>query len=422
MTPAPTQKKPHTLQTPNPAPPRSLLQKGSPNGLPSSEDLRPRQTGPDIDGAAPRQKHHETQERSRTKIMKKLRKVVSDKDPKAIYSKLKKVGEGASADIYLAKTRTTGKKLAIKEMVLSRQPRLELVVNEILAMQESQHPNIITFFGSYFVKSSELWIAMEYMNGGALADVIENNTMAEDQISYICLETCKGVGYLHSQNIIHRDIKSDNILLDSRGRVKITDFGFCTKFADLKSMHDMMIGTPYWMAPEVVKHKEYGAKVDIWSLGITAIEMIEKEPPYIDEEPHTALKLIAANGKPPLKKPEVLSRELKGFLDVCLRVDVSSRATAKELLDHAFFKKACSPAGLAPLLGSSLHQVGGGQRRWSFESRKRSVVEDYLHETHGAKYKGVNDHMGSKLDAQRGNVLSHISSFFRSGRMRRMQI
>ncbi|KAF7795771.1 hypothetical protein EIP86_006938 [Pleurotus ostreatoroseus] len=266
-------------------------------------------------------------------IMEKLRSVVSNDDPKLLYSKIRKVGQGASGHVYVAKTLATGKKVAIKEMDLSNQPRKELIVNEILVMKESQHPNIVNFLEAYLVRSNELWVVMEYMEGGALTDIIENNTLEEDQIASICLETCKGLGHLHSQHIIHRDIKSDNVLLDAQGHVKITDFGFCAKLTDQKSKRATMVGTPYWMAPEVVKQKEYGAKVDIWSLGIMAIEMIENEPPYLDEEPLKALYLIATNGTPTLKKPEALSKELKGFLSVCLCVDVKSRATAAELLE-----------------------------------------------------------------------------------------
>lgn len=111
-----------------------------------------------------------------------------------------------------------------------------------------------------------------------------------------------------------------------------------------------MVGTPYWMAPEVVKQKEYGSKVDVWSLGIMAIEMIESEPPYLNEEPLKALWLIATNGTPRLKKPERLSKELKAFLSVCLCVDVKSRASAQELLQHEFLRNGCSSASLAELL------------------------------------------------------------------------
>ncbi|KAI8100148.1 kinase-like domain-containing protein [Halteromyces radiatus] len=283
-------------------------------------------------------------------IMEKLRSVVTKGDPNELYKRLKRVGQGASGSVYVAVSLATNTKVAIKQMDLANQPRKELIVNEILVMKESQHPNIVNYLDSFLVKNADLWVIMEYMEGGALTDVIDNNTMTEQQIATVCLETTAGLHHLHEQNIIHRDIKSDNILLNAHGQVKISDFGFCAKLTENRSKRATMVGTPYWMAPEVVKQKEYGAKVDIWSLGIMAIEMIENEPPYLDEEPLKALYLIATNGTPTLKNPEKLSRELKSFLAVCLCVDVRSRATAGELLEHEFLKKAGPLDILAPLL------------------------------------------------------------------------
>ncbi|ORZ21327.1 kinase-like domain-containing protein [Absidia repens] len=283
-------------------------------------------------------------------IMDKLRSVVTKGDPNELYKRLKRVGQGASGSVYVAVSLATNTKVAIKQMDLANQPRKELIVNEILVMKESQHPNIVNYLDSFLVKNADLWVIMEYMEGGALTDVIDNNSMTEQQIATVCLETTAGLHHLHEQNIIHRDIKSDNILLNAHGQVKISDFGFCAKLTENRNKRATMVGTPYWMAPEVVKQKEYGAKVDIWSLGIMAIEMIENEPPYLDEEPLKALYLIATNGTPTLKAPEKLSRELKSFLAVCLCVDVRSRATAGELLQHDFLKKAGPLDILAPLL------------------------------------------------------------------------
>lgn len=322
---------------------------------------------------------------SESEVMAKLKQVVSKDNPLESYSKQKKIGQGASGSVYVARVkegasspiarelyRMHGPKgqVAIKQMDLRNQPRKELIVNEIIVMKDSKHPNIVNFLDSFLQEqNNELWVVMEFMEGGALTDVIDNNpVITEDQISTICFETCKGLAHLHSQDIIHRDIKSDNVLLDRIGNVKISksfpsgtacpvanrvraaDFGFCAKLTESKNKRATMVGTPYWMAPEVVKQKEYGPKVDIWSLGIMAIEMIESEPPYLNEEPLKALFLIATNGTPRLKNPNKLSRELKAFLSVCLCVDVKSRASAEELLRHEFMKNGCSLASLAEML------------------------------------------------------------------------
>ncbi|KAI5868049.1 Pkinase-domain-containing protein [Durotheca rogersii] len=309
---------------------------------------------------------------SEKEVMARLIEVVSKDDPNLSYAKQKKIGQGASGSVYVAKVKETSlspvarevlrsqgsrAQVAIKQMDLAHQPRKELIVNEIMVMKDSKHRNIVNFLDAFLRNNNaELWVVMEYMEGGALTDVIDNNpVITEEQISTICLETCRGLQHLHSQNIIHRDIKSDNVLLDARGNVKITDFGFCAKLTETKSKRATMVGTPYWMAPEVVKQKEYGPKVDIWSLGIMAIEMIESEPPYLNEEPLKALYLIATNGTPRLKKPEKLSKELKAFLSVCLCVDVKSRASADELLQHDFLKHGCPLGSLSELLAFRKH-------------------------------------------------------------------
>lgn len=311
---------------------------------------------------------------SDAQVMDRLRSVVTLSNPLESYNKQKKIGQGASGSVYVARIREsapskTAKDLiaqygprtqvAIKQMDLRSQPRKELIVNEIIVMKESRHDNIVNFLDAFLQEETfELWVVMEFMEGGALTDVIDNNpSISEEQIATICFETCKGLIHLHAQNIIHRDIKSDNVLLSSRGAVKITDFGFCAKLTEQRSKRATMVGTPYWMAPEVVKQKEYGSKVDIWSLGIMAIEMIESEPPYLNEEPLKALYLIATNGTPRLKKPEKLSKELKAFLSVCLCVDVKSRATAEELGRHEFLQHGCSLQSLSELLR---FRKGGG--------------------------------------------------------------
>uniref|UniRef100_A0A0K0E0N6 non-specific serine/threonine protein kinase n=1 Tax=Strongyloides stercoralis TaxID=6248 RepID=A0A0K0E0N6_STRER len=293
---------------------------------------------------------------SDAEVLTRLRSIVTIGNPDRRYQKVDKIGSGASGSVYTAIEISTGAEVAIKEMNLSQQPKKDLIINEILVMRENKHPNIVNYLDSYLV-GDDLWVIMEYLAGGSLTDVVTECQMEEGMIAGVCREVLQALEFLHSRHVIHRDIKSDNILLGMDGSVKLTDFGFCAQISPEQNKRTTMVGTPYWMAPEVVTRKQYGPSVDCWSLGIMAIEMVEGEPPYLNENPLRAIYLIATNGKPDFPSRESLSLPFRDFIDRALEVNVDKRYSASELLKHNFLKCAQPLSGLQYLIVAAKRSI-----------------------------------------------------------------
>jgi len=281
-----------------------------------------------------------------------LNELVTSNGSKDIYKNLKLLGEGAAGEVYLATNSKNGQKVAIKKMKIIPD-NVKLLCTEVAIMKECVHENIIQYYDSFIVDGNFLWVVMEYMDGGNLTDVIEqfsNVKMSEKQIAYVCNCTLKALSYIHDNHRIHRDIKSDNILLNNNGEVKIADFGYAAQLTVEKQKRNTVVGTPYWMAPELIRGNDYSFKVDIWSLGIMMMEMIEGQPPYMQFPPLRALFLRTTKGIPNLKKPDKLSPELINFYAKCLEKEVENRPDCRTLLALPFIAKSCTPQEFAPII------------------------------------------------------------------------
>uniref|UniRef100_A0A3Q1HQ44 non-specific serine/threonine protein kinase n=1 Tax=Anabas testudineus TaxID=64144 RepID=A0A3Q1HQ44_ANATE len=308
-------------------------------------------SGPPALGAPPqgRSPQREPQRVSHEQFRAALQMVVDPGDPRTYLDHYIKIGEGSTGIVCIATVKTTGKLVAVKKMDLRKQQRRELLFNEVVIMRDYHHENVVEMYNSYLV-GDELWVVMEFLEGGALTDIVTHTRMNEEQIATVCLSVLKALSVLHTQGVIHRDIKSDSILLTHDGRVKLSDFGFCAQVSKEVQRRKSLVGTPYWMAPELISRLPYGPEVDIWSLGIMVIEMVDGEPPYFNEPPLKAMKMIRDNLPPKLKNLHKVSPLLKGFLDRMLVRDPAQRATASELLKHPFLSKAGPPSCIVPLM------------------------------------------------------------------------
>ncbi len=276
--------------------------------------------------------------------------VLRREDPRLYYSGLKRVGDGVSGAVFSCFDRHTMEKVALKFCNISE---LNEVRNEINMQCACRHSNIVSLKEA-FLTETQIAIVMDYMDGTLTSTLGRNMQFSENHIAYVCKNMLTGISFMHSRCRLHRDIKSDNILVGLDGSVKIADFGFATNLSMEQDKRASVVGTPYWMAPEVIRGEEYDGKVDIWSTGITALEMAEGEPPFYNEPHLRALMLIALPPSPTLTEPRKWSTVFLHFLSACLDMEPERRHSADELLRHPFIQLSSSKHEFSKYVNSRL--------------------------------------------------------------------
>ncbi|XP_053733683.1 mitogen-activated protein kinase kinase kinase kinase 4-like isoform X8 [Synchiropus splendidus] len=276
--------------------------------------------------------------------------LASLRDPAGIFELVEVVGNGTYGQVYKGRHVKTGQLAAIKVMDVTEDEEEEIKLEINMLKKYSHHRNIATYYGAFIKKSppghdDQLWLVMEFCGAGSITDLVKNtkgNSLKEDWIAYISREILRGLAHLHAHHVIHRDIKGQNVLLTENAEVKLVDFGVSAQLDRTVGRRNTFIGTPYWMAPEVIACDEnpdatYDYRSDLWSCGITAIEMAEGAPPLCDMHPMRALFLIPRN-PPPRLKSKKWSKKFFSFIEGCLVKNYTQRPPTEQLLKHPFIR------------------------------------------------------------------------------------
>ncbi|XP_041112122.1 mitogen-activated protein kinase kinase kinase kinase 4-like isoform X2 [Polyodon spathula] len=327
------------------------------------------------------------------------------RDPSGIFELVEVVGNGTYGQVYKGRHVKTGQLAAIKVMDVTEDEEEEIKLEINMLKKYSHHRNIATYYGAFIKKSAmgqddHLWLVMEYCGAGSVTDLVKKtkgNCLKEDWIAYICREVMKGLSHLHSHHVIHRDIKGQNVLLTENAEVKLVDFGVSAQLDRTIGRRNTFIGTPYWMAPEVIACDEnpdstYDYRSDLWSLGITALEMAEGAPPLCDMHPMRALFLIPRNPPPKLKSRK-WSKKFVNFMESCLVKSYQQRPSTDTLLRHPFIRDMGNEKQLRTLLKDHLDRTRkkrGDREETEYEYSGSEEEEEEMNEDEGEPSSIVN--------------------------------
>ena len=337
-------------------------------------------------------------------------------DPETEFDLIELIGQGNYGRVYKVIHKKTGKIYSAKIAYIEKTNEIESFKKEINILSQCNNQYIVHYYGSY-IKGHQIWIILEFCDGGSLYELIKilPRNLNEEEIASLIYMILKGLLFLHENKKIHRDVKSENILLTHEGIAKLADFGVSTQLMHSFSKKITKIGTPFYMSPEVIMQNKYDYKCDIWSLGITSIEMAEGEPPFSKVKGYWVLKKIITHPPKGLKNKEKWSKEFNDFVEKCLIYEPEKRPSAKELLEHPFIIKYNRGNKLiAELINNSMDDLEFYRKKIleSDESEEEDKITEIIKNKNTNKYKieqknnnNYNENYFSEVKNESGSVI-----------------